>query len=142
MANETLSERLALVATIDPQLVDNATVTSDWVPMAQLRRVLFTLLLGATDTTVNAKLQRASDNTGSDAEDVSGKAITQLGASADNRQAQLEMSAAEMGTFGYVRLSVTVSDGTSGAQVAAVGIGTDARYAPARTLRLSSVAEG
>lgn len=142
MANETLSEGLALVATIDPQLADNTTVYSDWASMRHVQRVLFTLLLGATDTTVNAKLQRASDDAGSDAEDIPGKAITQLGATADNKQVQLEVQADELGAFGFVRLSVTVGDGTTGAYIAATGVGADARYGPARSERLSSVAQG
>jgi hypothetical protein len=140
--NETLSERLALVATIDPQLVDNTSVNSDWASMQHLRRILFTLLLGATDTTVNAKLQWATDASGSDAEDIPGKAITQMGATQDNKQAQLEIGAAEMGAFRFVRLVVTVGDGTSGAYVAATGVGTDGRFGPARAERLVSVAQG
>jgi len=142
MSNETLSERLALVATIDPQLVDNNSANSDWAPMQHLRRILFTLLLGATDTTVNAKLQRATDASGTGAEDIPGKAITQLGATADNKQAQLEVSAAEVGAFGFVRLVVTVGDGTTGAYIAATGVGADARFGPARGERLTSVAQG
>lgn len=143
MANETLSERLALVATIDPQLVDNNSVNSDWASMQHVRRILFTLLLGATDTTVNAKLQRASDSGGSDAEDIPGKALTQLGSTSDNKQAQLEISADALGgAFRYVRLVVTVGDGTSGAYVAATGVGADVRFGPTQDERLSSVVQG
>lgn len=129
MALETLYEQLAVVATIDPQLVDNNSVTSDWVDMSKARELLFVVQAGATDTTINAKLQAATDNTGTSAADITGKAITQLAASDDNSQALIHIRADEVPAGkSHVALVVTVGDGTTGGYVSAIGLASRLRY--------------
>lgn len=129
MALETLYEQLAVVATIDPQLVDNNSVTSDWVDMSEARELLFVIQAGATDTTINAKLQAATDNTGTSAADITGKAITQLTATDDNAQALIHIRADEVPAGkSHVALVVTVGDGTTGGYVSAIGLASRLRY--------------
>lgn len=142
MFGRELSEALGLVATIDPQLVDNATVTSDLVSMSECRRLLFVVTVGATDTTVDAKLREATDASGSDEQDLDGKAITQLGATDDNKQVLLEVTDEELSAgYTHVSLDVTVGNGSTGADVAAVGLAGVPRSYPASDLDLASVAE-
>lgn len=130
MALETLYEQLAVVATIDPQLVDDASVTSDWVDMSKARELLFVVQAGETDTTINAKLQAATDNTGTSAADITGKAITQLtAATGDNDQALIHIRADEVPAGkSHVALVVTVGDGTTGGYVSAIGLASRLRY--------------
>lgn len=129
MALETLYEQLAVVATIDPQLVDNNSVTSDWVDMSEARELLFVIQAGATDTTINAKLQAATDNTGTSAADITGKAITQLTATDDNAQALIHIRADEVPAGkSHVALVVTVGDGATGGYVSAIGLASRLRY--------------
>lgn len=139
---EKLSESAALVATIDPQLADDTTVVSDWVEMGNGRCVTFYLSVGATDTTVDAKLRQATDGSGTGAADITGKAITQMSATDDNKQKVLEIVWGEL-TDGYthVALSVTAGNGTTGAQISAVGLQSALRYEPATHSDLASVAE-
>lgn len=129
MALETLYEQLAVVATIDPQLVDNNSVTSDWVDMSKARELLFVVQAGATDTTINAKLQAATDSSGTSAADITGKAITQLTATDDNDQALIHIRADEVPAGkSHVALVVTVGDGTTGGYVSAIGLASRLRY--------------
>jgi hypothetical protein len=142
MYTEQLSEALGVMATIDPQLVDNATVSSDLVDMGVVRRLMFVLNVGATDTTVDAKLREAQDSGGTGEQDLSGKAITQLGATDDNKQVIIEVAAEELSAgFTHVSLDVTVGDGDTGAYVSAVGLGGIPRHHPASDDDLASVAE-
>ena len=140
MYTERLSERLPVVATIDPQLVNNATVSSDLVNMSERRRMVFILVIGATDTTVNAKVREAQDSGGTGEQDLSDKAITQLGATDDDKQVVIEVAAEELSAgFTHVSLDVTVGNGTIGAYVAAVALADVSRYKP--DTDLASVAE-
>jgi len=137
-----LSEKIAVMGAIDPQLVDNTSVTSDWVPMENLGQVLAVLNVGATDITLDAKLQEATSAAGAGAADLTGKAITQFAATDDNKQALIGVRADEISSgFTHVALVVTVGDGVAGAYVSAVLLGGDARYRPADDLDVASVDE-
>ncbi|MFO7323665.1 MAG: hypothetical protein DIU68_018205 [Chloroflexota bacterium] len=141
MGNEQLNERLALAAVIAPQSLNDTSIASGWVALSGARRALFTVLVGQTDTTVNAKLQAATDASGTGAADIPGKAITELGATDDNKQAHIEVSAPEIAGYSHVRLVLTLGSGATGALVAATGFVAGARFAPASGLQLASVAE-
>jgi len=120
-------EQVGVMATVDPQLVDNAAATSDWVLMKYIDRVAFVVSVGATDTTVDVKLQQASDASGTGAADISGYSVTQLTADDDNKQVIIEIDAATVlaavSTKPYVAVVVTAGNGTTGAQISAVGLG-------------------
>jgi hypothetical protein len=141
MYTERMTEALPVVAAIDPQLADDTTVSSDLVDMENRRRVIFVLLVGATDTTVDAKIREAQDGSATGEQDLTGKSITQIAADEDNGQVIIEVAAEEMST-GYTHLSldVTVGDGSTGAYIAAVALAGVTRYKP-DTDDLSSVAE-
>lgn len=127
--NYYLSENFSIAATIDPQAVDNGSVTSDWVDMSLYRKVSFILNVGDTDVTVDAKLQEAKDASGTDNQDITGFAITQLADTDDNEQVVIEIDSTDLSSgFSHVALVVTAADGTTGALVSAVGLAYDARY--------------
>lgn len=117
--NSRTTERQALLGTIDPISQGAGTVTSGWISASNYERflaVLQTGVLGAS-ATVDAKLQQATDSSGTGAKDVTGKAITQIvKASGDGKQALINLRADELdmnGGFGYFRLSVTVGTAAS-----------------------------
>jgi hypothetical protein len=121
--NAKVSEALAVLATFDPISQAAATVTTGWVSMADVDRLLAVLqtgVLGAS-ATVDAKLQQAKDSGGTGAKDITGKAITQIvKASGDNKQALINLNEKDLdvtGGFFYVRLSITV--GVAASQIAA-----------------------
>lgn len=132
----------AVVAAIDPQTVDNAAVTSDWADMRNFDYVMFVVNVGATDITVDAKVQSADDASGTNAADISGLAVTQLGATDDNKQVVLIVSHDELnGDDDFAAVVVTVGDGTTGAIVSAVGIGFGSDYEPASNYDVASLAQ-
>lgn len=133
--NAYLSEFASIAATIDPQLLDGAAATSDWVDCSLYRKITFIVNVGATDIAFNAKLQEATSDAGADAQDITGFAITPLGASDDNEQVVLEINTEEVSEgFTHVALVATAGNGVLGVNVSAVGLGYDARYEPVEHL--------
>lgn len=148
IVTQALTEQLALVGSVSPQLIDNNTADTDWIDVSKFRRVAFLLKVGATDTTVDFKLRASAASDGSNPVDISGYAITQMtGAGGDNDRAWIEITAAKMATLnsgaGYRYLSgrVTVGDGTTGAYVDVSAFGAVARHEPASDGDLASVVE-
>lgn len=129
--NATFHERTH-VSYIAPALVNNTAVNSGWIPVTNAQRLTALLAVGATDTTVDAKLQQATDASGTGFKDVAGAVITQIGATGDNRFVSIDLATEKLdhqNGFTYVRLLVTVGNGTTGAQVAGF-ILCDARHMP------------
>jgi hypothetical protein len=143
--NAKPSEITALLGSIDPVSQAAGTITSGWVSMAgflKLMAVLKTGVLGAS-ATVDAKLQQATDSSGTGAKDITGKAITQIvKASGDNKQTIINLGGGELdvaGGFGFVRISVTV--GTAASLISADIWGTNPRYADASAYNATSVVQ-
>lgn len=140
------SERVAVVATIDPASLTANTYVSDWVDMSKFESVLAVLSIGAmtTNGTVDAKLRQAKDSSGGSAKDITGKAITQLTEAGedDNKQVELQVRSDELdvaGGFSYVALSVTTA--TAASLGSAVLLGFHPSYGPASDNDLASVDE-
>ncbi len=132
--NEKPSEMLAVLATIDPVSQGAGTVTTGWVDAGLFFTVLAILQTGVmgASATLDAKLQQATDNAGTGAKDITGRAIVQiLKASGDNKQALINLKGADLdveGGFRFVRLSVT--DGVAASLISAILLGCMPRYAP------------
>jgi len=144
-ANQKMSEGLAVLATIDPISQGAGTVNTGWVDQStffNLLALIQTGVLGAS-ATVDAKLQQATDNAGTGAKDITGKAITQIvKASGDNKQAMISMKEADLDTeggFRFVRLSLTV--GTAASLVSASLMGGVPRFQPASAYNQAGVVQ-
>jgi hypothetical protein len=132
--NQKPSESLAVLATLDPVSQAAATVTTGWVDAGQyfsLMALVQTGVMGASGT-LDAKLQQATDSSGTGAKDVTGKSLTQIvKASGDAKQAIINVKGSDLdveGGFRYVRLSATV--GTAASLISAVLFGCMPRMAP------------
>jgi hypothetical protein len=143
--NVKLTEKVAIMATLDPASVAASTVVSTWVPMTNVQSLLALIntgVLGAS-ATIDAKLRQATDNTGAGAKDITGKAIVQIvKASGDNKQALIECRADDLDTnssFTHVALSVTV--GTAASIFGATLIGGNARFMPASAFNQAAVVQ-
>lgn len=143
--NAKISEQLALVASIDPISQAAGTVTTGWVSAGAACRFLAVIksgVLGAS-ATLDAKLQQATDSSGTGAKDITGKAITQIvKATGDGKQAMINLRSDELdmnGGFAYVRLSLTV--GTAASLVSADLYAGVVDNAPATGLNAASVAQ-
>lgn len=140
------SERAAVVGVIDPDANTAATYTTAWIAMADFQSIMAVVMAGTlgTSATLDAKLQQASDSSGTGAKDITGGAITQLtqaGTDSD-KQAVIQCNAEDLdlaNDFSHVRLSMTVATATS--DCGAIVLGFDARYGPARDGDLASVDE-
>lgn len=129
------SERLALVAAIDPaSQAAGAPAVTGWLKADQFFNYFALIQLGAISAggTVDAKFEQASDATGTGAKAIAGKAITPLADPAgDSKQAMIELQPDEMdipGGFKWFRLSIQAT--TAAALASAAVFGVDPRYAP------------
>ena len=145
LINARLAELLSALATIDPVSQGAGAVSTGWIPAANHERFLATVQTGVmgASATVDAKLQQATDNAGTGAKDITGKAIVQiLKASGDNKQALINLRAEELdlaNNFTYFRLTVTV--GTAASLVSAVVQGGVPKNAPASGLNQAGVVQ-
>jgi hypothetical protein len=143
--NQKISEGVAVLATIDPASQAAGTVTTGWVDQSVFFFIMALIDVGVfgASATVDAKLQQATDNSGTGAKDITGKAITQmLAAGGNNKQVLINMKEADMDTensFRYVRLSITV--GTAATLLSALLIGAVPRYQPANTYNQAGVTQ-
>lgn len=133
--NQKPSEALGLLATIDPSQQAAGTLSTGWVDQATYFAIMAVINVGVfgASATVDAKIQQATDSSGTGAKDVTGKAITQLlAAGGNNRQAIINMKEADLDTEGgyrYVRLSITV--GTAATFTSGQLYGAIPRFMPA-----------
>lgn len=144
--NVLSSHEIALLAKLDPVSQGAATVTTGWVAMADWWRIMAVLMVGviATNGTLDAKLQQATDSSGTGAKDVTGKGITQLtqAGTDSNKQVVINCDHEDLdieGGFDYVRLSVTAA--TAASLLAAAVFGFPARYGPASDSDVATVDE-
>jgi hypothetical protein len=101
-------------------LRDDGTVLSKFLDTRDFEYVEFHVLVGATDITVDAKLQESVNADGSLASDVEDGAITQITGLGDN--VMVVITAAKQAlTKRYAGVLVTIGDGIAGANVAAEG---------------------
>lgn len=143
--NAKISEQLALLAAVAPISQGAGSVSTGWVSAAAFERFQATILTGVlgTSATVDAKIQQATDGSGTSAKDVTGKAITQIvKATGDNKQAIINLRADELDInngFNYIQVTITV--GTAASLVAAALHGAVAKNAPASASNNTSVAQ-
>ena len=146
MLNEKLSEVIAVLGMIPPTSQAVGSLTTGWLSMSDVERVLAHVLVGTfgASATVDANVQQAQDGTGTGAKIIgTGKAIVQmLAAGGNNVQALIDVRASELDVpngFSYVQLTVTV--GTAATETAASLIGASARYEPASAFNAASVVQ-
>lgn len=145
MFNVKGSEVVAILAAINPSSQGAGAASSGWVSVAQFQKLMAIIQAGTfgASATIDAKLQQATDGTGTGAKDITGKALTQMvAAGGNNLQAEINVDAADLdvnGGFGYVQLSVTV--GTAASGTAALLLGFGPRLGPASNFNAASVAQ-
>ena len=139
------SELFSVLATIDPASQAVGTVTTGWISAGNHHSLLALVQSGVlgTGATLDAKLQQAIDASGTDAKDVTGKAITQIvKATGDNKQALINLRPDDLDVangYAYVRLSLTVAVAAS--LTAAQLLGFNPRFAPGDASNQAAVAQ-
>jgi hypothetical protein len=139
------SQRSSLVGVIAP-ISAAAVQTSAWIDATTFRNYLATIGLGVVGAaaTVDAKLQQATDNAGTGAKDVAGKAIVQFTkANADDgKTALINLKQEELdfaNGFKFFRLSITPAVAAS--LIYGDVRGFDPRYGVATDNDLATVAQ-
>jgi len=142
---ERLSEKLAVLGTIDPQAVGGTTTTtvsSDVVDMSAFRRVMFVLSVGTlgVGSTVDLTVYKG---TATGTVTSSHTAITQLTAADDDKQVIVEVTAEQVEPNRYVKAVIVAADSGAGTidGMSLVALGGECRHGPAVNYDLSSVDE-
>lgn len=144
--NNLPSERTAIVGVIDPDVTAAGAVSTGWVAakdFLNFMAIVFAGTLGSS-ATLDAKIEQASDSSGTGAKDVTGKAITQMtqaGTDSD-KQAIINVKQSDLDTnngFTHLRLTVTVA--TASSDAGGVLLGFDPAYGSANDYDVATVDE-
>lgn len=137
--------RAGIAAVVNPAQVAPGTITTSWLDARvffALVAIIATGVLGAA-ATIDAIVEQATDNAGSNAKPVAGSAIAQLTkAASDNKQVAINIRPEDLdknGGFKFVRLSITV--GGAASFLSALLLGLDPRYGPAGANQTTTVAQ-
>lgn len=144
--NAKPSEVAAVVGVVDPDVVTAGAHSTGWVAARDFHAFMAIVMAGTlgSSATVDAKLEQATDASGTGVKDISGKAITQLtqaGTDSD-KQAVINCRADELDSdnlFTHIRLTVTV--GTASSDAGAVLLGLYPARGPASDSDASTVDE-
>jgi hypothetical protein len=147
VASALPSEVAAIVGSIDPDNYSTGTQTTGWVAAKDFIAFLGVVQAGTlgSSATVDAKIEQATDDSGTSAKDVSGSDIAQLTqASTDqsDKQALINVRPENLDVangFDHIRLSITI--GTASSDAAGILMGFCARHAPASDQDADSVDE-
>lgn len=141
--NVKATEQVAVLGVVAPSSQAAGTLTTGWMPAANFNKFLALIQTGTlgASATVDAKVQQATDASGTGAKDVTGKAITELvAATGNNVEVEINLDAQDLDVtngFDYVQLSVTV--GTAASETSAAFLGFNPRFAPASDFNAASV---
>jgi hypothetical protein len=135
------------VGDVNPASYSAGTQTTGWIAAKNFTKFLAVIQAGAlgTNATLNAKLQQASDGSGTGAKDITGKAITQFtqaGTDYSGKTAVISLDPSELDAtngFTHFRLSFTVATAASLVSASVYGIG--ALYTPAEDYGASDVVQ-
>lgn len=144
--NLKATEQVAVVGNIDPDAYAASTVTTGWIAAKNFHEFIAIVQAGdlGASATLDAKLEQASDGSGTGAKDITGKAITQLtqAGTDSNKQALIHLRPSELdvdNSFTHFRLSMTVATATSDAGGIVLGVGP--RTGPAQDNDAATVDE-
>ncbi|CAJ8907143.1 Uncharacterised protein [Burkholderia pseudomallei] len=143
--NVKATEQVAVLGAIVPSSQAAGTAASGWLSAAQFQKFLAIVQAGAMGSggTIDAKIQQATDSSGTNAKDIAGKAITQLAAAGGgNVQVEINLDGQELDTnggFGFIQLSVTTASAAS--LTSGLVLGFLPRFGPASDFNAASVAQ-
>jgi hypothetical protein len=128
------SQRMAVIGAVNPQSATTVQVTG-WLSAKNFLNFLAIINVGAlgASATVDAKVQQATDGSGTGAKDITGKAITQLtkASTNDNSQVMINLKQEDFdiaNNFNYFQVSVTPA--VAACLVGVIVLGVDPCYAP------------
>lgn len=126
------SEENEVVAKIDPASYNSAQNTG-YILANKHSRYVFIMQIGliASTGTLDFKLQQSQDGSGTGLKDISGKAITQMIDTADNKVRIIELRTDELDiTNGFVYIRGLVTPATAASLLSVVVLGINPRQKP------------
>jgi hypothetical protein len=136
---ETITQRLALMNGIPPQVLNNARLSTDGIDMEMSRRAFFVLSVGAVTGggSISAWLQESADNSTWTANDTAGAFsnsgganVSQTGLTTANQETTFEVRAGQLTTGKrYVRLQIKET-GSQNVNVCVVAWGDEGVHKP------------
>lgn len=140
------AEQLAFLDFINPSSQAAGSATTGWINAGNFQKLLALIQVGAfgASATVDAKIQQATDSSGTGAKAIgSGRAITQaLAAGGNNKAFTIDLDCQELDVangFNYVQVTITV--GTAATLTSGALLGLIARNFPASTFNAAAVAQ-
>lgn len=141
-----MSAAIGVLANVDPDAYAAGTYVSGWVDMTNWQEIMAVVSVGtmATGSTVDAKIQQATDASGTGVKVVTDALITQL-AEADSdsdKQAIISMWAEDLDAnndFTHARLAITIASAAS--DVSGLVLGCSPRFGPVTDFDAASVDE-
>lgn len=144
--NALASEKIAILGVINPASQGAGSVSTGWVKAFEFSQLIALIQAGAlgTSATLDAKLEQASDSSGTGVKDVTGKSITQLtqAGTDSNKQTVINLRPNELDVnngFEYVRLTLTVA--TAASLVSGLLCGVEPRNGTVSALDTTTVDE-
>lgn len=134
-----MRERMALIGVIPAQLANNTTKNTGYIDVTLIGRLVVIINMGATDTTLDFKLRKATDSGGTGVVDVAGAAIVQLSATDDNKVAIIDLDVSKLGDFNFLYGLATIGNGSLGANVSVEIWATDRRYGMAKEANIAAL---
>jgi hypothetical protein len=129
------SDKITVVGKIDPDAAGAGSVSTGWVKASDFHEFLAIVQAGdlGASATLDAKLEQATDGSGTGAKNVTGSLITQLtqaGSDSDKialiNIANLDKALDVANSFDYIRLTLTV--GVAASEIAGLLLGISPRY--------------
>jgi len=105
--HENMLANLVLI----PGTIASSTVPAAYISMADYERVVFLIFVGdmPTSSTLDAKVVQATDAAGTGSKDITGAAITQLGATDDDKMVSIEVRDTALDVEGgFTHISLTL----------------------------------
>lgn len=144
--NQYAHEGFGILGVINPSSQSAGASSTGWIAAKDYANFAAIVQVGAlgSSATVDAKLQQASDSSGTGVKDVTGKAITQLSKAGtdDNKQVTISLKPEELdvaNSFTHFRLTVTTA--TAASLTSAMVLGFGKRYGAANAGNAATVDE-
>lgn len=139
------SQRVAIVGAIDAQSASTAKSTG-WIDATTFHNYMAIVGVGAigASATVDGKLEQATDNSGTGAKDVAGKAITQLTKTNtdDDKQAVINLKQEDLDfANGFKFFRLTITPAVAATLIDGKVLGFDPRYGAASDNAAASQAQ-
>lgn len=133
-----IGEELGIIGTIDPQSVAATSKQSAWIDVAKYPRLAAIVMVGARDGNITAKIEEATDSSGTGAQDL--KTLTVIAAASKQAIVSAHHEELTLSTgYSHIRMDITTT-GTANL-ISGLVLGGNARFKPVENHDATTVAQ-